>query len=269
MRITPSSSSAKEGETSPAPDAQHETPADLVQGRVTRRRHPASLGTPARQTTHQRRAGSHLICAERLLVADVPTGPLPFQSVISLAPRTALGRQCARNSLSTPRPATPPCRSHGRALRKRATGNVQAPDLESSCLRSTGRCADLRLSRWFPSVSAKLSQHHSARPRTAAMRSATLAWFDVGQRCNALDAVALDEPRVGSPDRVVISIDRSCVGDGGQERRCADSDRQAPAGTGRCSTGRRWTRSCAGRKRESSALWQRAASAPVSPCPAR
>ena len=48
-----------------------------------------------------------------------------------------------------------------------------------------------------------------ARPRTASMRSATSAWFDVGQGCNALDAVALDEPRVGSPDRVVIHIERS------------------------------------------------------------
>ena len=57
------------------------------------------------------------------------------------------------------------------------------------------------------------------------MRSATLAWFDVGQGSNALDAVALDEPCVGSPDRVLIRIEHSCVGDGGQERRCADSDR--------------------------------------------
>src|SRR5215207_3887998 len=63
-----------------------------------------------------------------------------------------------------------------------------------------------------------------ARPRTAVMRSATLARFDVGQGRNALNAVALDEPGVGSPDRVLICIERSWIGDSGQERRCADSD---------------------------------------------
>src|SRR5215213_7281642 len=42
-----------------------------------------------------------------------------------------------------------------------------------------------------------------------------LAWFDVGQGRNALDAVALDEPRVGSPDRVLICIERCWVGDSG------------------------------------------------------
>jgi len=57
----------------------------------------------------------------------------------------------------------------------------------------------------------------TSAPGYESPRTATLAWFDVGQGRNALDAVALDEPRVGSPDRVLICIQCYCVADSGQE----------------------------------------------------
>lgn len=57
----------------------------------------------------------------------------------------------------------------------------------------------------------------TSAPGYESPRTATLAWFDVGQGRNALNAVALDEPRVGSLDRVLICIERCCVADSGQE----------------------------------------------------
>jgi hypothetical protein len=95
-------------------------------------------------------------------------------------------------------------------------GHFGQPDLESSCLCVTERRADLR----YPGRPERLGEVIGTSLGDAPHclhDTATLAWFDVGQGSNALDAVALDEPGVGSLDRVVVRIEGSGVGAGGEE----------------------------------------------------